>query len=73
MTDQETLAGITARLEARLVARLVEQIRPLLAGRSPEVQRTVLAALEAEFAADKSTPWTVDELENTPCERVSVP
>jgi hypothetical protein len=49
MTDRTSITDIVTRLEDRLAARLVEQIRPLLAGRSPEVQRAVLAALAAEF------------------------
>jgi hypothetical protein len=55
---RDTIAGITARVEARLAARLVEQIRRLLAGRSPEVQAAVLAALAAEFPAGQPAKET---------------
>lgn len=58
MTEQETIASITARLEERLAQRLVDQIRPLLAGRSAEVQRAVLAALAAEFPAEQTVKET---------------
>ena len=51
MTERETIAAITARLEERLAARLVDRIRPLLAGRSAEVQRAVLTELAAELIA----------------------
>lgn len=53
--DRETIADITGRLEARILARLVDDIRPLLAGRSAEMQRAVLAALAAEWAARQTT------------------
>lgn len=42
------IASIVARLEERLAARLVDRIRPMLAGRPREVQRAVLAELVAE-------------------------
>jgi len=51
MTERNSIAAITARLEERLAARLVDRIRPLLAGRSREVQRAVLAELAAELRA----------------------
>lgn len=47
------IASIVARIEERLAARLVDRIRPLLAGRSPEVQRFVLAELAAELIAGR--------------------
>ena len=49
MTERNSIASITARLEERLAQRLVDRIRPLLAGRSAEVQRAVLAGLAAEM------------------------
>jgi hypothetical protein len=51
MTERNSIAAITARLEERLAARLVDRIRPMLAGRSAEVQRAVLAELAAELIA----------------------
>ena len=70
MTERETIAAITARLEERLAARLVDRIRPLLAGRSAEVRRTVLAALVAELIAGQPPDKRTDDNETR--ERMSV-
>lgn len=44
------------RLDVKLVARVVGEIRPLLAGKPPEVQGAVLADLTAMWIAGHRSP-----------------
>jgi hypothetical protein len=55
LTERTSIIEITARLEERLAARLVEEIRRLLARRSTDVQLAVLVTLLSE-AVDRIPP-----------------